>query len=94
MKHALKSQDVKKTLHTIESLVCTAEFFQIYIQSLLKPGMTLANNGKRKWHLHHIKSCHTFNMSDPKQQRLCFHYTNIVPMWEDEHKEWHRNHSQ
>jgi hypothetical protein len=90
-KKALKSQGVTKSLCTIEPLGCTIEFFQNYIQSLLKPGMTMENNGPRKWHLHHIKYCHTFDLSDPEQQRLCFHYTNMIPMWEDEHNKLHAN---
>ena len=91
MHEALKKQNVKKTLHTIECLGCTPEFFQNYIQSLFKPGMNLANNGKRKWVLHHIKYCCTFDLLDPEQQKLCFHYANTIPMWEDEHDLLHKN---
>jgi hypothetical protein len=75
----------------MEYLGCTVEFFKNYIQSLLKPGMTIENKEPRKWHLHHIKYCHRFNLKDPEQQKLCFHYTNIVPMWEDEHMALHAN---
>jgi len=46
---AIKSQGVKKCLHTIEGLGCTKKFFQTYIESLFKPGMTLENNGNTKW---------------------------------------------
>lgn len=91
MNKALKTQGVKKSLHVVECLSCTAEFFQNYIKSLFKPGMTLTNNGKRKWHLHHIKHCYTFDFSDPRQQKLCFHYTNTIPVWEDEHRALHAN---
>jgi len=86
---AFKSQGVKKRLHTIESLGCTALEYQNYIQSHLKPGMTMENKGPRKWHLHHIKPVYTFDLRDIEQQKLCFHYTNIIPMWEDEHKLLH-----
>lgn len=93
IKHVLKSQKVTKSLHTIELLGCTPKFFQNYIRSLFKPGMTLANDGQKKWHLHHIKCCHTFNLLELEQQKLCFHYTNMIPMWEDEHKALHSNYS-
>jgi hypothetical protein len=91
MNMALKDQRVKKTLHIVECLVCTSEFFKNYIKSLFKHGMTLANDGIRKWHLHHIKPCYTFDLVDPEQQKLCFHYTNTIPMWEDEHYSVHAN---
>ena len=90
-KHAIKSQGVKKSLHTVGLLGCTPDFFQNYIKSHLKPGMTLENNGLRKWHLHHIKYCHTFDLRDLEQQKLCFHYTNMIPMWQDEHNKLHEN---
>jgi len=88
-RYALKSQGVKKTLHTIESLGCTKEFFKDYIQSHLKPGMTLENNGKRKWVQHHPIECWKCNLKNIEEQKKCFHYTNIIPMWEDEHKALH-----
>ena len=89
---ALKDQGIKKTLHMIESLGCTAEFYQNYLKSLFKPGMTLANCGKRKWHQHHPKKISSFDLSKVEEQKKAFHYTNVVPMWEDEHREWHRTH--
>lgn len=92
MNYAYKSQGVKKTLRTVELLGCIPEFYQNYLQSHFKPGMTKENNGKRKWVQHHVIGCNKFNLMEPDQQKLCFHYTNIIPMWEDEHKEWHKNH--
>jgi hypothetical protein len=91
MSWALKYQGVEKSLRTIDCLGCTIEFFQNYIKSNLKPGMTLENNGPRKWVLHHIRYCHTFDLKDPEQQKLCFNYTNVIPMWKDEHIILHAN---
>jgi hypothetical protein len=89
MKQALKSQGIKKCQKTLDCLGCTAIFYQNYLQSLFKPGMTLENKEIRKWEQHHIKYCSTFDLSDPKQQQLCFHYTNVVPLWKDEHRKLH-----
>jgi len=91
MRWALKHQNAKKSMKTIKLLGCTALEFKNYIQSLLKPGMSLLNDGVKKWQLHHIKYCFTFDLRDIEQQKLCFHYTNVIPMWEDEHYKLHEN---
>ena len=91
-KHAFESRGFKKPNSTIELLGCTALEFQTHIISLFKPGMTKENNGKRKWQQHHIVSFSSVDLKDPEQIKKVCHYTNIVPMWEDEHIEWHRNH--
>jgi len=32
-------------------------------------------------HIDHIIPCKSFDLSDPKQQVKCFHYTNLQPLW-------------
>jgi len=41
------------------------------------------DNGKglTEWHIDHIKPCNSFNLSEPGEQALCFHYTNLQPLW-------------
>jgi hypothetical protein len=87
---ALKLQNVKKSLHTIEDLGCNTIEFKNYINSKLKPGMLLENNGLKKWHIHHIIPIHTFDLNNIEEQKKAFHYTNCIPIWEDEHKELHK----
>ena len=41
--------------------------------------MTQKNYGE--WHVDHIKPCASFDLTDPKQQEICFHYTNLQPLW-------------
>jgi hypothetical protein len=93
-RQAFKSQGVVKPMHTIEGLGCTALEFQAHMISNFKPGMTKENNGKRKWVQHHVIPFSSVDLSDIEQLKKVCHYTNIIPMWEDEHIEWHRTHPQ
>jgi hypothetical protein len=62
-------------------LGCTKEEFIKHIESKFVEGMTWENYGYYGWHIDHIRPCASFDMSDPEQQRQCFHYTNLQPLW-------------
>lgn len=64
----------------LDILGCSVEYFKEYIASKFKGNMTWENRGK-VWHLDHIKPCAKFNLSDESQQRICFHYTNMQPLF-------------
>ena len=48
-----------------------------YIEALFTEGMSWDSN----IHIDHIVPCASFDLSDPEQQRRCFHYTNLQPLW-------------
>ena len=56
-----------------------------YLELQFKSGMTWENYGYKGWHIDHIIPCASFDLTDPEQQRRCFHYTNLQPLW------WHEN---
>ena len=44
--------------------------------------MTWDNHGQ--WHIDHIKPCAKFDLTDKDQQKACFHYTNLQPLWKED----------
>jgi len=44
-------------------------------------GMDWDNYGIYGWHIDHIKPCSLFNLENIEEQKKCFHYTNLQPLW-------------
>jgi hypothetical protein len=78
---ALKTQSVKKCYKTIDLLGITIDELKKYLESQFKDGMTWDNYGYKDWHIDHIRPCSSFDLSDLEQQKQCFHYTNLQPLW-------------
>lgn len=85
MKHNLKrrmNNAIKghfKDCSTLKLLGCNLETVRQHLESKFTEGMSWDNYGK--WHIDHIMPCASFDLSDPEQQRKCFHYTNLQPLW-------------
>jgi hypothetical protein len=54
------------------------------LQSKFKEVITWENHGKYAGHIDHIIPCASFDLTDPEQQKKCFHYTNLQPLWAHE----------
>tara|TARA_R110001583_G_C5458942_1_gene391702 strand:- start:18 stop:599 length:582 start_codon:yes stop_codon:yes gene_type:complete len=76
---ALKAKGISKSKRTKELLGCTTEELWMHLKENFTEGMTVENYGL--WHIDHIKPCALFDLTDPKQQEECFHYTNLQPLW-------------
>jgi hypothetical protein len=44
--------------------------------------MTRENHGL--WHVDHIRPCALFDLKCPVNNKLCFHYTNLQPLWAED----------
>ena len=58
---------------------CSWEYLKLYLEGQFTAGMSWGNYGK--WHIDHIKPCCSFDLTDIEQQKVCFHYTNLQPLW-------------
>ena len=69
----------KKSEATSKLVGCSFNYLKQYISSKFKKGMTWKNYGK--WQIDHIVPCCKFNLSTKSEQKKCFHYTNLQPLW-------------
>ena len=80
--NAIKAQRGTKSKKFIELLGCTAKEAYVYIESLFKDGMTWDNYGL--WHIDHIRPCSSFDLTSEEQQKQCFHFSNLQPLWAED----------
>jgi hypothetical protein len=79
LRRALKRADAYPVQSSRELCGCTPQELMLHLQSQFKEGMHWNNYGK--WHIDHIRPCASFDLTDPEQQRQCFHYSNLQPLW-------------
>ena len=60
---------------------CSILELKQYLELKFKKGMTWDNYSFYGWHVDHIKPCASFDLTDIEQQKECFHYTNLQPLW-------------
>ena len=70
---ALKSAD------TLKLLGCNIKQLKTWISKRFLENMSWDNYGQ--WHIDHIKPCALFNLDDPEEQKRCFHFSNLQPLW-------------
>lgn len=73
-------QLVKNKSDSIINIIgCTIDELIIHLENQFQPGMTWDNHGV--WHIDHIIPCAAFNLTKEEEQKKCFHYTNLQPLW-------------
>lgn len=70
-----------KSASTMALLGCSIKQLRRHLENLFSEGMTWENHGKGGWDLDHIRPCASFNLRFARQQRKCFHHTNLQPLW-------------
>jgi len=68
-----------KSRKTTRLIGCSIERLRQHLEAQFTEGMTWDNHGE--WHIDHIKPCASFDLANEAQQRECFNYTNLQPLW-------------
>lgn len=77
---------VKVGYSSFKLVGCTPDFLKEWLRFNFKPGMTFENYGSH-WHIDHVVPVYHFKLTDDKQLKECFHWTNLQPLEAD------KNHS-
>lgn len=82
--HVVKRGKGKKADRTLALTGCSVGFLMEHLEGQFLAGMNWGNHGKGegKWSIDHIRPCNAFNFLDSEQQRACFHYSNLRPLWD------------
>lgn len=85
IRHSLNSRLLKKLKSkndkTFDLIGCSPIFLKEYLEKFFEPEMSWENYGKDGWHIDHIVPCDWFDLTDKEEQKQCFHYTNLRPLW-------------
>ena len=90
MRLALREQNLTKRNTTNELVGCSIQFLKKYLESMFYPNsetnkiMSWKNHSIKGWHIDHIKPCSKFNLKSLTQQKKCFNYMNLQPLWAKE----------
>ena len=71
--------DGHRSFHTKELVGCDIKELMRHLESKFQSGMTWENYGE--WHVDHIKPCSSFDLTDINQQKMCFNWMNLQPLW-------------
>ena len=66
---------------------CSIKKLKQYLESKFEEGMTWDNWSKYGWHIDHIIPCSSFDLTKEEEQKKCFHYTNLQPLWAKDNME-------
>jgi hypothetical protein len=84
---AIKEGYGNKSYKVIELIGCDWKTAKEWIESQWKEGMSWENHGIKVWHIDHKIPVSFFNMSIIEEQKKCFHYTNLQPLWAKDNME-------
>ena len=82
LRKALKRQSRDKGIYIL--LGCSSNDLRLYLEYKFKIGMTWNNYGK-EWHIDHIRPLFGFDLLNKDQLKDACHYSNLQPLWIEDH---------
>lgn len=82
--HELRGIKKVDLSYCFDLLGCNIDFFIKHIEDQFIKNMNWDNHSKYGWHLDHIIPVSSYDLSDEKQRKECFHYTNLQPLWAED----------
>jgi len=82
IRKALKNGYGDKSKSCLKYIGCSIPQLRKHLEQQFQDGMTWDNHGD--WHIDHIKPCAAFDLTNEDEQRQCFHYSNLQPLWAKE----------
>lgn len=79
---AIRDNRATKSATTLELLGSSVAYARKHLESQFVDGMSWDNHGE--WHIDHIRPCASFDLTDPDQQKECFNYKNLQPLWAED----------
>ena len=79
VRKAVKAAGARKCTRTLALVGCSTAALRAHLEAQFAQGMSWDNHGK--WHIDHIRPCASFNLQHASDQRACFHFTNLQPLW-------------
>ena len=79
LKMALREQNARKNTKTFDLVGCSIKELKNRRETQFQEGMAWNNYGE--WHIDHIRPCSSFDLLKIEEQKKCFHYTNLQPLW-------------
>ena len=90
VKKALRKVGSQKSYSVIKYVGCNSIELKKYIESKFQEGMSWDNYGNPNgdhtncWHIDHIRPISSFDLTNEEQVKICFHYTNLQPLWAEQ----------
>jgi hypothetical protein len=75
-----------KSAPTLQLLGCSVAYLRAHLETRFRPGMTWENYGA-VWEIDHVLPCAKFDLTDAAQQRACFHFSNLQPLFALENRQ-------
>lgn len=80
LNEVLKKNKTYKNSNIIQLLNCSLDELKQHLENKFLPEMNWGNHGV-VWEVDHIESCFKFDMNIVEEQKQCFNYTNLQPLF-------------